>query len=452
MNELVQIDVSFEYTPKVYVHKRQWGWYWKFKLPNGKWFYGRAHSDNEQTARRNANKKEKELAKGFFTKKEIEKLQEGSNKLSTFGMAINDYLDHLQAEGHSPEYIKTERENMFSSSAILEKELRVKYVHKLTEDEAYCFRRCLLKCVEAEKIKRVTAFNKLNAIKRLFKWLKKRKRIFQNPWVDIEAIPVPKEERARTVAPSSDILSQLLSANYTPRYDFPIKEFAYGLFRTGARKGELLYLEVDDVDWETGYWLIRPKECPTKHGMKWSPKYGKTRETIIPSDVLKMLKPLVERARTHRVVGYAPNKKGNLAPVNARFIFTMKDRRLSDKSQQPVYKRVDSIRGTWGALLIAAGLAEAKIRSSSSTRKYKDGKKVRTDYSMPYTIHDMRRGFNIAAREAGMSLDERSSILGHSRDVNAHHYCGKPKLDTKKIAEILNERMWKNEDGAKGAS
>ena len=444
MNELVQLKVSFEYTPRVYVYKRQWGWHWKFKLPNDKWFYGRAVGNDEQAAKRNASKKEKELAKGFFTKKEIEKLQGSSNKLLTFEMAVNDYLDHLQAEGVSPVYICSEKNRMLLAATTLEKKFKVKYVHKVTEDEAYQFRRHLLKRVGAGEIRRITAFGSLNAIKRLFKWLKKRRMILQNPWLEIESIPVPKEERARIVAPPNDILPRLLSANYTHRYGFPIKEFVYGLFRTGARKEELLYLEVDDVNWETGHWIIQPKECPVRHGMRWSPKYGKTRETIIPSDILGMLKPLVERAINHRVVGYTPNKKGKLIPVNARFIFTMIDHHLSAKSQRPVYKRVDSIKGAWGALFIAAGLAEAKESSSPSTRKYKDGKKIRTDYRVPYTRHDMRRGFNLAAKEAGMSLDERASILGHGRDVNEHHYCGKPKLDTKRIAEILNEKMWKN--------
>lgn len=449
MNELVQLDVSFEYAPKVYVHKRKWGWYWKFQLPNGSWFYGRAPGDDEQSAKRNASRKERELAKGLFTKKEIEKFQESSNKLSTFEMAISDFIDHLKTEGASPNYYKGLKTQLLATAKFFEKQYCVKYVHKVTEDEAYGYRKHLLNRVKVDDITRASAFRILNDVKRLFKWLKKRKRIPQNPWFEVEAIPVPKEERARTVAPSNDILPQLLSANYTHRYGFPIKEFAYGLFRTGARKEELLYLEVDDVDWETGHWTIRTKECPIKHGMKWSPKYGKTRETVIPADVLEMLKPLAERAINHRVVGYTPNKDGEMAPVEARFIFTMIDRSVSGKVQEPIYKRVDSIRGAWGALFIAAGLAEPNESSSPSTRKYKNGKKVRTDYSVPYTRHDMRRGFNLAAKEAGMSLDERASILGHGREVNEHHYCGKPKLNAKKIAEILNNKMWKKDDGIK---
>ena len=71
MNELVKIDVSIEYAPKVYIYKRDSGWWWKFKLPNGKWFYGHAPGSSEQVAKRNASKKEKELAKGLFSQKEV---------------------------------------------------------------------------------------------------------------------------------------------------------------------------------------------------------------------------------------------------------------------------------------------------------------------------------------------------------------------------------------------
>ena len=54
--------------------------------------------------------------------------------------------------------------------------------------------------------------------------------------------------------------------------------------------------------------------------------------------------------------------------------------------------------------------------------------------------------------ERGWNVDDRASILGHGRAVNEHHqglhhYCGRPKLDTKRIAEILNEKMWKSENG-----
>ena len=289
----------------------------------------------------------------------------------------------------------------------------------------------------SEKIKRVTAFAKLNDVKRLFKWLKKRKKISQNPWIEVDAIPVPKEERARTVAPKQEILSKLMSANYKHRHEFPIKEFAYGLFRTGARKEELLFVEVDDVDWKIGHWVIRPKKCPTKHGGCWSPKYGKSRETIIPQDVLEMLKPLVERAKNHRVVGHTPNKQGKKVPVPAKFIFTMLDRSLTLKGGKNIYRRVDSVRGAWNSLFIAAGLAEWKECSSESETDTKSQANV----VIPFTRHDMRRGFNLAAKKAGMSLDDRSLILGHDRAVNESHYCGEAELNVREISKILNDGM-----------
>ncbi len=229
-------------------------------------------------------------------------------------------------------------------------------------------------------------------------------------------------------------------ANYKHRYGFPIKEFVYGLFRTGARKEELLYIEVGDVNWKTGLWTIQPKGCPTKHGNQWAPKYKKTRTTVIPQDVLEKLRPLVERAINHKVVGYSPNSRGTSKPIEAKFIFTMLDRKLSGK-RKDVYRRVDSVRAAWGALFIAAGLAEAKVTSSGSTGKYKNGAKIRTDVSIPYTRHDMRRGFNLEAKRAGMSLDDRALILGHSKEVNENNYCGKPDFDAERITEIVNEKM-----------
>lgn len=165
--------------------------------------------------------------------------------------------------------------------------------------------------------------------------------------------------------------------------------------------------------------------------------------TIIPRDVLEKLKPLVARALNHRVVGYSPNKHGRIKPVVAQFIFTMLDRKLSGK-QKKVYRRVDSVRASWGALFIAADLAVANSVSNRTTGKYKDGIKNRTDVSIIYTRHDMRRGFNLEAKQAGMSLEDRALILGHSKEVNENHYRGKQEFDAEKIAELVNFKMGEN--------
>ena len=194
---------------------------------------------------------------------------------------------------------------------------------------------------------------------------------------------------------------------------------------------------MDDVDWKTGHWVIRPKKCPTKHGDHWSPKYGKSRKAIIPQDVLEILKPLVERAKNHRIIGYSPNKQGKKVPVPAKLIFTMIDRTLTPKGKENIYRRVDSVRGAWNALFIAAGLAELRECSSESEINTKSQANV----VIPFTRHDMRRGFNLAAKKAGMSLDDRSLILGHDRAVNENHYCGEAELNVTEISKILNDGM-----------
>ncbi len=443
MNELVQIEVSFEYAPKVYCYKRENGWYWKFKFPNNTWFYGPAPGNTKKVARQNANLKERQLAKGLFTQREAEKYRTTSSQVLTFDDAIEQFIDHLKSEDASPNYYKGLEATLKAAARYFIEVQRIDFAHKLTEDHAYRYRQSLLARVKSEEIKRVTAFKLLNNFKRLYKWLRRRKKIASNPWVEVEAIVVPKEERSRRVTPTPDIIPKLMSADYKHRFNFPIKEFVYGLFRTGARKQELLYMEVDDVDWETGRWEIRKKKCPVKHGDVWFPKYKKSRVTFLPQDVLDLFKPLVERAKLHKVVGYTPNFSGVMKPQEARFIFTMIDVNLSSPGRRKVYRRVDSVRGSWGGLFIAAGLVESKLTFSRSTAKYKNGHKVRTDVAVPFTRHDMRRGFNVAAKKAGMSLDDRAMLLGHGRDVNESSYCGEPELDGREVLEIINNKMWK---------
>jgi hypothetical protein len=95
-----------------------------------------------------------------------------------------------------------------------------------------------------------------------------------------------------------------------------------------------------------------------------------------------MLAPLRRRAMEHEVIGYTPDEDGKPIIAGAGFIFTAKDRTLSTP-EKPVYKRVDCIRGAWGGLFVAAGLAEPKASSSQSTTKYKNGVKTRKDLVFP---------------------------------------------------------------------
>ena len=71
--------------------------------------------------------------------------------------------------------------------------------------------------------------------------------------------------------------------------------------------------------------------------------------------------------------------------------------------------------------------------------KYKGGVQSRYDVRVPFTRHDMRRGFNAVAEKAGMELKERCAVLGHSPAVNQLHYGGEKQIDRAKLAEKVNQ-------------
>lgn len=441
MKELVKIDVSMEYSPKVYVYSRGPNWHWKFLLPNNVWFTGRAPGANKKHVERNARLKEKELAKGLFTQKEINKLQKSSSSLMTFEKATEAYIELLRSEDASPNYYTCLERQLLAVGKTFKSQFGVELVHEVNEEKAYMFRQYLLERVQNEEITRPTAFRILNDAKRLFKWLRKRKMIHQNPWIEVDAIPVPQDQKVRTVVPPIEIIPKLIATDYQHRFEFPIKEFAYSLFRIGARLKELLYLELNDLDWDTGVWHIQPKTCPTPYGMKWAPKNRKSRVTLVPQDVLTILQPLRERALQHKVVGYSPNKVGVVQPFEAEFLFTMRDSKLSKKGEPKVFRRVDDVSGSWRRLFKAAGIV---VEPDTTQLWHSNEHQVLTHSNkerVVFTRHDMRRAFNLNAIEAGMSLEERALLLGHGQSVNQNHYCGKPTLDTAKISDFVNHKM-----------
>ena len=267
-----------------------------------------------------------------------------------------------------------------------------------------------------------------------------------NPCLEVDPIKVDLDKRSRDVATPPEVLEQLLKADYKHRFGFPIKELALFLFSTGARLGEALHLEVEDLDLNQKVWTIKNKpDCPTKYGLGWSSKTSKNRVIPLPDNLIDVLCPLVERAKAHRVVGYIPKLKNGekkRVPIDANFIFTMKDRTLSSKDEI-VWKRINDVSGAWGGLFAAAGLlTPAKYvvpANGGHTRhgKYSGGVKNRYDVKAPFTRHDMRRGFNAVAEKAGMGLKERCAVLGHNPVVNQLHYGGEKQIDYDKLRSFF---------------
>jgi site-specific recombinase XerD len=447
MNELTQIEIPYNYHPKVYTYQRNSKWYWKYNLPGDVWHTCFA-SENKRTADRNASLKLADLAKGLFNSKEIEKMQKTSSKISSIDDAISKFLDAIEVE-NSQRYFEAMSWELNSSFRYFKETLNVKLIHKIKEDHVYQYRHHLLSQVKSGQISQVTAKGKLKRIKQLFKWLRKRKMIVTNPCLEVESIKVDHDKRARSVATPPNVVEQLLAADYKHRFDFPIKELVLFLFSTGARLGEALHLEVDDLDLQNKIWKIEEKkDCPTKYGLGWSSKTSKSRMVPLSDNLIEVLTPLIERANQNKVIGYIPDTtkegKGQI-PVEAKFIFTMRDRSLTTKDEI-VYRRVNDVRGAWGGLFAAAGLATPTKyevpNSGDGTRhgKYKGGVKVRYDVSgVPFTRHDMRRGFNAVAEKAGMELKERCAVLGHNPVVNQIHYGGEKQIDHEKIARKVNE-------------
>lgn len=447
MNELTQIEIPYNYHPKVYTYQRNSKWYWKYNLPGDVWHTCFA-SENKRTADRNASLKLADLAKGLFNSKEIEKMQKTSSKISSIDDAISKFLDAIEVE-NSQRYFEAMSWELNSSFRYFKETLNVKLIHKIKEDHVYQYRHHLLSQVKSGQISQVTAKGKLKRIKQLFKWLRKRKMIVTNPCLEVESIKVDHDKRARSVATPPNVVEQLLAADYKHRFDFPIKELVLFLFSTGARLGEALHLEVDDLDLQNKIWKIgEKKDCPTKYGLGWSSKTSKSRMVPLSDNLIEVLTPLIERANQNKVIGYIPDTtkegKGQI-PVEAKFIFTMRDRSLTTKDEI-VYRRVNDVRGAWGGLFAAAGLATPTKyevpNSGDGTRhgKYKGGVKVRYDVSgVPFTRHDMRRGFNAVAEKAGMELKERCAVLGHNPVVNQIHYGGEKQIDHEKIARKVNE-------------
>ncbi len=448
MSHLTQLEVPYSYQPRIYIYKKATRWSWKYKLPDGSWFYCPAGT-NEAAARRNARLKEADLLRGLFTEKEVEKIQVGGNSEMSFVEAADRYCANVALDA-SPHYIRSLSVDLKQAAEVIKKTFGVEIISKFKESHAFQYRDNLMNLVTRGEITRVTARNRLNSLKRMFKWLKKRKRLTVNPWAEIDSVKLSREDQVRTVSLPQDIYKRVLETEYKHRFGFPIKEFIRLLFETGVRQGEALHLEVTDVNWDTGLWSIGPKNCPTAYSGRWLPKYGKRRDVYIPKDLRDLLTPLVERAHQNMVVGYTKGVDGKPEVVEAKFIFTMLDVKLSSKRRK-VYRRVNGIYAAWNSLFTAAGLGRQKEVQTLSTKKYRKGIKLKSLSPLTYTRHDLRRGYNEAIRRAGVGIADRCALLGHDESVNKRHYKGEAEVAMATMSAKLDEVFSGEEKFQEGA-
>lgn len=437
---LTKLEIPADYAPSIWVYRRGVKWYWKYKLPNGK-FHTCVVSKDEKLAKRNAKLKERQLAKGLFNDKEITKIQNVKSFKSLsksisdapFKSAIDGYIEAKQLEPKlSKRYVEDE-EIMLKSSISFFVNLNTldnKSIAAIRSNHIWDYRTYLLGEIKDKNLKSISASNRLNCIKRFFKWLKKRKFILVDPSFEVDRIEFTTKEASRDVILPLDAVRRINQVNFKHLYDFPIKELVNFLILTGARLGEALHCEVDDFDLKNSIWKLKYKpNCPTRYGLGWKPKRGNERLVPLSQNVVKIIEPLIERAKTEKVVGYI---KGENKPVEAKFLFTMLDRKLSTSKKQfkkgkpivKIYRRVDKVNKSWKNLFIKAGVCAPDS----------DGRLV-----VNYTRHDARRGFNHIAEVMGISLKERSAILGHEERVNKSNYQGETYLDLQSVGEKLEK-------------
>lgn len=112
-------------------------------------------------------------------------------------------------------------------------------------------------------LKRVSIARKVSAVKSFFKWLFNQG-IVEN--FQITATEIPRKEKKLPVLVSSENMMKLLE-KFKPqspieRRNFAIISFLYG---TGARVGELVALEIEDIDFKMGLVKLKGKGKKTRY-------------------------------------------------------------------------------------------------------------------------------------------------------------------------------------------
>lgn len=417
---LTFIEVPPDYFPKVYVYFRKDTnvWRWKYKLPNGSELHCNAGTD-ETRAMKNARLKEKDLVRGLFNEKELKKLQEsaGSGGLLTLDSAVARYLKSTGLE-KAGSTARNEGYDVTASFRQLSEVAGTSLLAEISRQHIEAYRDCLLERIRSRDLRPLTAKNKLAIIKRVFKWLCRKKEILINPAAEVESIAIQLSDKARRVTLTFEQMQQIGSTAYESSSGLNIKALVLFMYSTGLRLGEALHLEWSDVDENRRVLRLRCKDnCPTKFGLGWSPKRRKERDVHLNNSALSILRglPVLDS------VGYV---RGDIKAYPARFIFVRIDKVRSSQLRTS-WCRTDDVRASWKGLLQAAGLWSDSEENSLTEQTH-------------FVCHDLRRSFSDHAKQDGnFTVAEASKVLGHNPEVNMAHYSG--KIEDTRMVEKMNQ-------------
>lgn len=222
-----------------------------------------------------------------------------------------------------------------------------------------------------------------------------------------DAVELPKGLKSKKrMIPPDDILEKIDN-----HYDIPFGMFAYFLYYSGLRKGELLALRWDDIDFDEEIIHVR-------RSLYW-----------------KVNQPMLKDPKTEAGIRDVPlldNLKAVLEPKKSGYIFAGDNGGLMT---QTVFRR------RWSNYCRAAGIAKCTRVSHVGKNGHLYHRNVYHDNLEP---HALRHAFATILFEA--DVDERDSmeILGHSsiqvtRDVYTHIRKSRLKKTVKQINNHLSK-------------
>ena len=123
----------------------------------------------------------------------------------------------------------------------------------------------LLGKLKSENKKEATLRTYRGILKKFFAWITENGLVQMDNPVNKHSLIKQTSNLVRDRLPKPEEIQRILSCDSEI---MPVMRF---LIHTGARLGEVLHLEWEDI--EDGFWHIRYKPyCPTKFGIGWSPK------------------------------------------------------------------------------------------------------------------------------------------------------------------------------------
>ena len=217
----------------------------------------------------------------------------------------------------------------------------------------------------------------------MFKYAKQWGWARHNPLDDVAPITKLKNARVRFL---SDVeRTNLLAAckAHPNRHLYPIVVMALA---TGARQGEILGLELRDVDLETGKTILRET------------KNGETRSVPLVNFVLDVIKEQAEYAEQL----YFDLPKG----TSPRYLFARSD------GQEPIF-----FRKAWYQAVEASGVTDFKF-------------------------HDLRHSAASYLAMNGASLLEIADVLGHKTLQMVKRYSHLSEDHTRSVIEKMNSKIF----------